>query len=318
MVAIGSTKHRNYIMTQNNPEQHGLSDDLIKEKLMLKNPVYFCMARERSTTGTEHIHVYECFRSPMMFSTLKNVFPYAHIEPAYGSPADNRDYITKSGKWALSDKAETIIPGTFYEYGEMPISKDKTVVRSQLIAALEAGETTSAIVKANPEYSFRVREIDTLRDTLLSEKFSKEKRDVCCIYIFGPTGTGKTHSVYERHDASDICRISSYDRASSIFDPYKAHPVLCLDEYRGQIEISALLSYLDIYPIFLPARYYDRVACYNTVYIISNEPLNCLYQEIQVRKPETWRAFLRRIRTIREYTGLNQYKEYTPKEGGLL
>ena len=62
-----------------------------------------------------------------------------------------------------------------------------------------------------------------------------------------------------------------------------------------------MLNYLDVYPLMLPARYSDRVACYTTVYITSNIPLEEQYQEIQRRKPETWRAFVRRIHVVREY-----------------
>ena len=51
----------------------------------------------------------------------------------------------------------------------------------------------------------------------------------------------------------------------------------------------------------LPARYNDRVACYTTVYITSNMPLEQQYTDIQRNKPETWRAFLRRISEVKEY-----------------
>jgi len=62
-----------------------------------------------------------------------------------------------------------------------------------------------------------------------------------------------------------------------------------------------MLNYLDIYPLMLPARYNDRVACYTTVYITSNVPLDQQYPEIQESKMETWRAFLRRIDTVLEF-----------------
>ena len=51
----------------------------------------------------------------------------------------------------------------------------------------------------------------------------------------------------------------------------------------------------------LPARYFDRVACYTTVYITSNIPLEQQYTEIQRSKLETWNAFLRRITTVTEF-----------------
>lgn len=58
---------------------------------------------------------------------------------------------------------------------------------------------------------------------------------------------------------------------------------------------------MDGYPINLPARYSQRVACYETVYIISNIDLTEQYPNIQAIEPETWRAFLRRIHHVIEY-----------------
>ena len=63
-----------------------------------------------------------------------------------------------------------------------------------------------------------------------------------------------------------------------------------------------MLNYLDIYPLSLPARYNDRTACYTKVYITSNIPLEKQFMDVQRRRPETWKAFLRRIHRVYEYT----------------
>ena len=73
------------------------------------------------------------------------------------------------------------------------------------------------------------------------------------------------------------------------------------EEFHSQVPINAMLNYLDVYPLMLPARYNDRVACYTTVYITSNLPLEQQYTDIQRNKPKTWRAFLRRICEVKEY-----------------
>ena len=62
-----------------------------------------------------------------------------------------------------------------------------------------------------------------------------------------------------------------------------------------------MLNYLDIYPIMLPARYNDKVACFTKVFITSNLPLNQQYIVIQEHKPKTFQAFLRRINYIEEF-----------------
>ena len=68
-----------------------------------------------------------------------------------------------------------------------------------------------------------------------------------------------------------------------------------------------MLNYLDIYPLMLPARFNDKVACYDTVYITSNISLGEQYSEVQHYKPETWKAFIRRINFLVEYTDVNTY-----------
>ena len=73
------------------------------------------------------------------------------------------------------------------------------------------------------------------------------------------------------------------------------------EEFNSQIPIEEMLNYLDIYPLSLPARYTDRTACYTQIYITSNIPLWEQYQDVQEYRPETWKAFLRRIHRIAEY-----------------
>ena len=74
------------------------------------------------------------------------------------------------------------------------------------------------------------------------------------------------------------------------------------EEFNSQISIEAMLNYLDIYPLTLPARYNDRTACYTKVYITSNIPLENQFKGVQHSRPETWKAFLRRIHKVYEYT----------------
>ena len=91
--------------------------------------------------------------------------------------------------------------------------------------------------------------------------------------------------------------------------------VLVLEEFHSQIPISAMLNYLDIYPLTLPARYTDRIACYTKVYITSNIPLEEQYRDIQRYQMETWRAFLRRVQNVIEY--LPDGSTVQHKKGGI-
>ena len=134
-----NTQSRKWLMVINNPSEAGLDHSAISEIVQKFCPVYFCMADEIATTGTYHTHVFFCTSSPARFSTIKKRFPTAHIEKAYGTPKENRDYITKTGIWADTSKAETAVPNTFQEWGELPAdSEDKAPEMFQIMRALRS------------------------------------------------------------------------------------------------------------------------------------------------------------------------------------
>ena len=115
----------------------------------------------------------------------------------------------------------------------------------------------------------------------------------------------------ESHGYSGVYRVTDYAHP---FDSYAGEEVLLLDEYASNFKIRDLLNYLDGYPLTLPARYSNRVACYTRVYIISNLCLTKQYPEIQYQSPATYAALLRRIQKVRRYTAPGEYEEYSTAE----
>ena len=227
---MGNSQSRKWNITINNPETVGLNHKVIVEKLKLFCPRYYCLADEIATTGTPHTHIFLLSDSPIRFSTIKNRLPVAHIERAYGSAQDNRDYVRKGGKWADSDKAETVVAGTFQEWGDMPSEK------------AEKAPLMVQIMEDNPALAFRVQQINTLRQTLLSEQYMKENRNVEVTYIYGATGAGKTRGIFAKHSPMDVCRITNYGSKRGInFDGYSAQDVLVFEEFASQITIMVLL-----------------------------------------------------------------------------
>ena len=312
-----NTQSRKWALVINNPLEAGLDHAAIREILYRFSPTYFCMADEIATTGTYHTHIFLLAPSPIRFSTIKNRFPTAHIEKAYGSAKTNRAYILKEGRWADTDKAETSVPGTFEEWGDLPAEKEEEAPEMfKLIQDLRAGKSVMEIIEDNPKLAFRIREIETLRQAILEEKYSAENRALEVTYLYGASGTGKTRGIFEKHDRKSICRITDYGGRNGVrFDAYHCQDVLVLEEFHSQIPISAMLNYLDIYPLTLPARYTDRIACYTKVYITSNIPLEEQYRDIQRYQMETWRAFLRRVQNVIEY--LRDGSTVQHKKGGF-
>ena len=95
-----NSQSRKWHMVINNPLEHGMSHESIIRLLMLFSPEYFCLSDEISSTETFHTHGFIYSPAPIRFNTLKTRFPVAHIEKAYGSVLDNKNYILKTGKWA--------------------------------------------------------------------------------------------------------------------------------------------------------------------------------------------------------------------------
>ena len=312
-----NTQARKWALVINNPLEAGLDHAAIREILRRFAPSYFCMADEIATTGTYHTHIFLLAPSPIRFSTIKNRFPTAHIEKAYGSAKANRAYILKEGHWADTDKAETSVSGTFEEWGDLPAEKEEEAPEMfKLIQDLRAGKSVMEIIEDNPKLAFRIREIETLRQAILEEKYSAENRALEVTYLYGASGTGKTRGIFEKHDRKSVCRITDYGSRNGVrFDAYHCQDVLVLEEFHSQIPISAMLNYLDIYPLTLPARYTDRIACYTKVYITSNIPLEEQYRDIQRYQMETWRAFLRRVQNVIEY--LPDGSTVQHKKGGI-
>ena len=267
------------------------------------SPDYFCMADEVSTTGTYHTHIFLFCSSPVRFSTIKGRFLTAHIEKAYGSALQNREYIMKSGKWAEGEKANTIVESSFYERGNIPNeNEEKNPGMFRLIQNIRNGMSNVEIIEDSPQMAFKIRDIDIIRQTLLSERYATENRNIEVVYIFGASGAGKTRYIFSQHNTREIYRVTNYRNGKGVsFDGYHGQDVLVFEEFNSQVPIEEMLNYLDIYPLFLPARYNDKVACFTKVYVTSNLPLDAQYKAVKWNHYATWQAFLRRIHKTIEY-----------------
>lgn len=292
-------KSRKWLLTINNPIEKGWDHSKIKNKLtQFKSLSYYCLGDEQG--DTYHTHIFIMSEIPIRFSTIKKKFPEAHIDKAYGTAEENKDYIQKAGKWADTEKAETTKPHTFEASGELPEEPGQGYRSdiAEIYHQIEDGMSNAEIMAANPDSAMYIGKMDKIRQDILEAKYREIFRNLDVTYIYGPTETGKTRSVMEKHGYGRVYRVTDY---SHPFDRYAQEPVLCMDEFRSSLLIGDMLDYLDGYPLALPARYANRQACYETVYIISNVGLTDQYPHVQENEPATWKAFLRRIHHVIEY-----------------
>ena len=294
------SQSRKWQLTINNPDYHEVTHDTIKIAVgTMKSVIYWCMADEIGEGGTRHTHIFLAARSAIRFSTIKKLFPAAHIEMCKGTCQQNMEYVSKTGKWEKDRKHETCVDGTFEEFGEMPVERQgKRNDLDDLYDMIKSGMNDHDIINEDPAYMTLLDTIQKTRQLVVQEKFRETFRDLDVIYIWGDTGTGKTRSVMEGHGYSNVFRVTDY---SHPFDAYSGQDVILFDEFRSSLLLADMLKYLDGYPLELPCRYLNKYACFTKVYIISNIPLAKQYTVAQMDNYETWLAFIRRIHTVKYF-----------------
>lgn len=306
-------RSRKYQLTFNNPEKHkNCSHQAVKETLkQWEHIIYWCMCDE--TAKTYHTHLYIQFKNPVYFSSLKKAFPSAHIEEAAGTAEENRAYILKEGKWKDTEKGETNLKDTFEENGTMPrTGQGRRNDLADLYQMIKDGYSNVEILEINPDNLLNLQHIDKARLEILSSQYRTQRRTHLLVtYVSGPTGYGKSRQILDSHGDSNVYRVTDYKHP---FDTYSGEDVIVFEEFRSDLPIGNMLNYLDIYPLQLPARYNNRQACYNFVYLVSNWKLEDQYQNISLEHQETWKAFIRRIHKVRIYTAPGEWTEYNTND----
>lgn len=260
------------------------------EELLDVLGTYIFQQEEGGKTDYPHFQAFLQLQTPVRMETLKNKFKKAgfndaHIEMRKGTVQDCVDYCSKE---------ETRVDGP-WRGGEIDL-KDRQGSRSDLAELRQQimdGATVSEVLLNDDackaaRYTRYLSELATARDRV---KYGRQLRDITVHYLWGDPGVGKTKYIYGNNPIESIYRVTDYRHP---WDEYEGQSVLVLDEFDSQFSWDQLLVFLDRYPVMLPARYNNHVACFTTVWIISNEPLSEQYPE---RTGEKRNALLRRIST---------------------
>lgn len=302
---------RKWNITINNPLDYGFNHQKIKDCIdSLKSVKYWAMCDEMGSTLHTHIIIYRT--SPLLFQTLKKLFPPAHIEKMMGTVVENREYLMKDGKWKGTDKEETKLVNTFEEFGTVP--EERQGQRNDLTALydmIKEGKSNYEILEDNPNYMMQLEKVERCREILRYEQFKNIVREMHVEYWFGDPGSGKTSGVYKLFGGYDkVYRVTDNRNP---WDGYKGQDVILFDDFRAcDFDINILLKWLDIYPLELPCRYNNKQACFTHIYFTSNISFDQLYRTVQSEDASTWNAFCRRFNLIKEFRSGSQfdYKGY--------
>lgn len=318
---------RKWLLTINNPEEHNIdADKIIGYFNLSKGNYYYCFCNEVGENGTPHIHLFVFRPSPIRFTTIKAMFPSAHIDKAMGTNQEIRAYILKHGaKFNKDEKghydyidAKNVrhtginYSDTFYENKECPEEYQGVNSGSRLIVEMvQAGNSDNEIIEVVPTAYKDLDKIQRVRSMFRDEKFRKEWRDITTIYIYGSSGAGKTRSVMDKYGYENVYRVTNYNHP---FDGYDGQDVVIFEEFRSSLKYADMLNYLDGYPLVLPCRYFDRQACYTKVFIISNVPPHEQYPKAD---NESFKAFWRRVNEIQHFVKNDYVVTYSSYENYL-
>ena len=287
-----NSQARDWCFTVNNPVQS--EQEFMSYLQTLPDLRYVVFQREKAPeTGTEHYQGYFEFTQQKWFTTIKKYLSEkaigvaAHIEARRGKRTQARNYCMDE---------DTRISPQYYEYGEFIEDGERTDL-TDIMHDIENDMSFYDLSKKHGDRFIRVMKwAKEFRQAHLENKYKRVFRNMKVYYIYGSAGCGKTSYVFNKHGYDDVYRTTNYE--FGWVDDYNGEKVLFLDEFRSSFKISEILDYLDGQPIRIRGRHYNRVACYDTVYIVSNIPLTEQYKNIQESEPKTWAAFMRRITAV--------------------
>jgi len=277
-----TTKTRSYVWTLFEAEGEDWNPNILSKKCPIELEKIVCewviCQLERSpTTNKLHLQGAVYYKNAVTFSRLKKDFgDTVHIEIMRGKHSDSKKYCSKP---------ESQVAGP-WELGECPVQgkrMDWTNVKDQVLKKVPK----STILMECPHLAPCVRGIDALIDAAKGEP--PLFRTVETWYIYGPTGTGKTHRAMTKYP--DAFRISGAFAAGKSFDTYNGEETLILDEWSpAEWPLTLMNNVLDKWRYQLQCRFFNKYAYWTRVIICSNWQLPLCYN-LDINKP----TFDRRI-----------------------
>lgn len=260
IVDTGATKSKRYILTCNNPPA------------LISLPSFFDPAEmdymagqfeTAPTTGTRHFHLYIVWKVRKGVATVKkwcsnHGLPTTNVLVARGNEKQCRDYVTKAesrllGPWEM---------GTFDpNRGIQGKRKDLEEIRDKLMNKTPMQQ----IAQEHPADFLRYHSGLYEMQTLLTPT-PPTRREVRVITLWGPTGVGKTHRILTKFP-----EVYSVEPGRDPWSAYKGEEMILFDEFdETKWSIQQMNRLLDVWRLKLDARYHDKYAAWNTVFLCLN------------------------------------------------
>lgn len=255
---------------------------------------YFCFQYEKGESGNLHLQGFIHYSRSMDMKVVHKIYPTISLNPC--------GTLTNSECIEYCQKKGTSIEGYgFYSHGEQPADErtrtDMNELRQDIADCTPYDEMFKKYTWLMIQSGDKILKAQQKHK---QQKFKNTVRQVYVTYIYGKERAGKT-TYPERvlgYEPMEIGLVGDYN-TTGMFDEYESQDLIVFDEFDSQVEITKMNKYLDGRPCALPARNYNRVACYTKVFIISNYPLDYHYRKARADgKEPSYRGFVERINEI--------------------
>jgi len=181
-------------------------------------------------------------------------------------------------------KEDTRVPGTQFELGTKPINRNSAQDWDAIWDFAIRGELLD--IPAD----IRIRCYSTLRR--IHEDFLRPMpRIPTCRVFWGPTGTGKSRRAWQEAGLDAYPK----DPRTKFWIGYRDQKHVVIDEFRGDIDISHFLRWLDRYPVTIEIKGSGRSLCGENFWIPTNSHPRDWYPGLDQM---TYEALLRRLEII--------------------
>jgi len=225
---------------------------------------------ELAASGFLHWQIIIGFCKKASLRVVRSVFGPSHAELTRSVKAE--DYV-----W----KEETVVEGTRFELGRKPHKQNSIVDWDKIWDDAKGGDLLSIPA------GVRFRSYSTIRR--IASDFAKPVGMLRTCYVFwGRTATGKSMRAWEEAGMDAFAK----DPRTKWWDGYSSEKNVVIDEFRGSIDVSHLLRWLDRYPVRVEIKGCSLPFCAEKIWITSNVDPRLWYCELDV---ETLNALLRRL-----------------------
>lgn len=230
------------------------------------------------TTGKVHWHAYVQFKRQKRYTGIEKIFGKCDHRIAQDKHASIKYIKAKESP---------------QEIGSYTSTGDRTDLMD-CKKKLDKGKTWFELAQTHfaPAMRYR-RSFKEYAEEVRRRKIPK-RQEIKIFIIWGPTGSGKTHLVYDRHPIEDIYALSTGGK-KLWFSGYTGQGVLLIDEFYGQCQYATMLRLTHEFPYQAETKGGHAYKAWHTVYILSNSPPCKWYQTV----PST-DALKRRITQVYE------------------